>query len=273
MSLLQRLLRPRPPRNAIERGARLVEGRVALVTGGAGVVGAAICRTLAREGAAVAIGYRSHADRAHALAAELTQLGARAGVWQADVRDESQARALVTAAHAALGGIDILVNNAAHAAPPRPFVDRAWADYEEQIDVILKGAVLCSRAAVPLMTARGAGRIINIGTTAVDQVRAAQAAYVAAKAALTGLTRSLAEELGPFGITVNQVVPGLMWTHDREPADGDAVPFRRLSPLRPGLARPEHVADAVAFLASDRAAMITGAYLPVAAGMVMPDPM
>lgn len=272
MSLLRRLRRAPSEAKPLDRGARLVEGRVALVTGGAGVVGSAICRAFAREGASVAIAYHRDGERAQALSAELEQLGVRAGAWQADVRDETEVAHLVAAAIDALGGIDILVNNAAPASPPKPFAERGWADYETQIDVILKGAVLCSRAVVPHMTARGGGRIINVGTTAVDRVSGEQSAYVAAKAALTGLTRSMAEELGPAGITVNQVVPGLMWTRDRDPAEGEAEPFRGLSPLRPGLARPDHVADAVVFLASDRAAMITGAYLPVAAGMIMPGP-
>lgn len=271
MSVLDRFRQRRENPRPLERGARLVDGRVALVTGGAGRVGSAICRTLAREGATVAIGYRSDADRARALVAELTALGARAEAWQVDVRDEAQVRQFVTAAHAAFGAVDILVNNAAPASDPKPFVDRDWSDYETQISVIVQGAVLCTRAVVPAMASRGAGRVINIGTTATHRVRAQQTAYVAAKAALTGVTQSLAEELGPLGITVNQVVPGLMWTEPLDPAAGDAEPFRGLSPLRPGVARPEHVADAVAFLASDRAAMITGAYLPVAAGMVMPE--
>ena len=260
------------PAPRADRGAKLAEGRVALVTGGAGVVGGAICRALALEGAAVAVAFHRSDAKANALAAELQKSGARAGAWRADIRDERDVAALASAVRETLGPIDVLVNNAAPSQQglgDRGFLEQGWDEYQSFVDTVLKGAVLCTKAVLPSMMERRFGRIVNIGTTAVDIVSARINPYVTAKAGLAGFTRSLAEEFGPFGITVNQVVPGCLWTERRPATGGEGQPFRSLSPLHPGMATPDDVADAVAFLASDRARMITGAYLPVAAGLVM----
>lgn len=274
MSLWESLgFRRTRPRERADRGAQLAAGRVALVTGGAGLLGSAICRALAREGAAVAVAFHRSEEKARALVTELETAGARAGAWRADITVESDVRALVAAATAALGPVDVLVNNAAPSPPDvgmRGFLEHGWADYQTYLDTILKGAVHCAQAVLPSMIDRRFGRIVNIGTTSLDRVNAHLNPYVAAKGSLLGFTRSLAEEFGPHGITVNQVVPGWMWSQDRDPREGEGQPFRAMSPLHPGVARPEDVADAVTFLASDRAGMITGAYLPVAAGQVMP---
>jgi 3-oxoacyl-[acyl-carrier protein] reductase len=261
---------PLPPRAG--RGAKLAEGRVALVTGGAGLVGSAICRALALEGAAVAVVFHRSETRAHALVEELRAGGARAAAWRADIRSERDVTAMAGGIADALGAVDVLVNNAAPSPPAvgmRGFLEHGWDDYQTYVDTVLKGSVLCAQAVLPAMMARRFGRIINIGTASVERVNAHLNPYVTAKAGLVGLTRSLAEEFGPYGITVNQVVPGWMWAEDRAPGPGEGEIFRSLSPLHPGVAGPDDVADAVAFLASDRAAMITGAYLPVAAGQVM----
>jgi 3-oxoacyl-[acyl-carrier protein] reductase len=275
MSLFDALRRRHasPPAPPAARGAKLADGRVAIVTGGAGLVGSAICRSLALEGAAVAVAYHRSEAQANALAAELQHAGARAGAWRADIREEAQVAALVAAVCEALGPVDVLVNNAAPSQAglgARGFLHQPWADYQAFVDTVLKGAMLCTRAVLPSMVERRFGRIVNIGTTAVDTVSARVNPYVTAKAGLRGFTRSLAEEFGAYGITVNQVVPGRLWTEARPPAGHEGEPFRSRSPLHPGLATPADVADAVTFLASDRARMITGAYLPVAAGLIMP---
>jgi 3-oxoacyl-[acyl-carrier protein] reductase len=273
MTLFDALRKKRAsPAARADRGAKLAEGRVALVTGGAGVVGSAICRALALEGAAVAVAFHRSEQKAHALVSELQAAGARAGAWRADIRDEQEVATLAAAVRDALGPIDVLVNNAAPSQQglgERGFLNQGWDEYQTFVDTVLKGAVLCTKAVLPSMMERRFGRIINIGTTAVDIVSARINPYVTAKAGLAGFTRSLAEEFGSFGITVNQVVPGCLWTEDRAPAGAEGQPFRSLSPLHPGMAMPDDVADAVAFLASSRARMITGAYLPVAAGLVM----
>lgn len=273
MSLFDTLRAKRPtqaPRT--DRGAKLTDGRVAIVTGGAGVVGTAICRALALEGAAVAVAFHQSEQRAHALVDELQRAGARAGAWRADIRNEQEVESLVAAVRETLGPIDVLVNNAAPSQQglgARGFLHQPWDQYQTFVDTVLKGAVLCTRAVLPSMIDRRFGRIVNIGTTAVDTVSARINPYVTAKAGLVGFTRSLAEEFGPYGITVNQVVPGCLWKEDRAPSGQEGQPFRSLSPLHPGMATPRDVADAVVFLASDRARMITGTYLPVAAGLVM----
>lgn len=265
--------RPSPaPAPRADRGARLVDGRVALVTGGAGIVGTAICRALALEGAAVAVAFHRSEDKAHALVEDLRRAGARAGAWRADIRSEQDVAALAAAVRDALGPIDVLVNNAAPSQQglgDHGFLHQPWEQYQTFVDTVLKGAVLCTKAVLPSMIERRFGRIINIGTTAVDAVSARINPYVTAKAGLIGFTRSLAEEFGPHGITVNQVVPGCLWNEERAPVGEEGQPFRSLSPLHPGMATPDDVADAVVFLASDRARMITGTYLPVAAGLVM----
>lgn len=261
-----------PSSRRADRGAKLTGGRVALVTGGAGVVGSAICRTLSLEGAAVAVAFHRSDAKAHALVAELQAAGGRAGAWRADIRNERDVAALGAAVREALGPIDVLVNNAAPSQQglgERGFLNQDWDAYQGFVDTVLKGAVLCTKAVLPSMIDRRFGRIINIGTTAVDIVSARINPYVTAKAGLVGFTRSLAEEFGSYGITVNQVVPGCLWTEDRAPSGAEGQPFRSLSPLHPGMATPDDVADAVVFLASDRARMITGTYLPVAAGLVM----
>lgn len=264
--------KPAAPAARADRGAKLAQGRVALVTGGAGVVGSAICRALALEGAAVAVAFHRSEQKAQALVDDLRASGARAGAWRADIRDGRDVAALEAAVRETLGPIDVLVNNAAPSQQglgERGFLNQNWDEYQGFVDTVLKGTVLCTKAVLPSMIDRRFGRIVNIGTTAVDIVSARINPYVTAKAGLTGFTRSLAEEFGSFGITVNQVVPGCLWTEDRAPSGAEGQPFRSLSPLHPGMATPDDVADAVVFLASDRARMITGMYLPVAAGLVM----
>ena len=185
-----------------DRGAKLAEGRVALVTGGAGVVGSAICRALALEGAAVAVAFHRSDEKAHALAAELQQAGGRAGAWRADIRNPADVDVLEAAVRAALGPIDVLVNNAAPSQQglgSRGFLEQDWDEYQGFVDTVLKGTVLCTKAVLPSMIERRFGRIINIGTTAVDIVSARINPYVTAKAGLTGFTRSLAGSRLPNG--------------------------------------------------------------------------
>lgn len=277
MSIFDRFRqRPRPWTPAPLTGARLVEGKVAVVTGGGGTVGSAISRVLAAEGARVAVVYRRNETAARAVVGAIRKAGGEAEAWQADIRDEAAVRDAVRAIEERYGSADVLVNNAS-ASPVqvgmRGFLDHRWSDYETYLDTVVKGAVHCTRAVLPAMIRRQSGRIINIGTTALDRVNAHLNPYVTAKGGLLGFTHSLAEEFGRYGITVNQVVPGWMWTADRAPRDGEAEPFRSTSAVYPGVAAPYDVAHAVAFLASDRARMITGVYLPVAAGQIMPSPM
>jgi NAD(P)-dependent dehydrogenase (short-subunit alcohol dehydrogenase family) len=134
---------------------------------------------------------------------------------------------------------------------------------------VVKGTFHCAQAVLPSMVERRRGRIVNMGTTAVHELNGHLNPSVTAKAGLTGLTRSLADEFGRFGITVNEVVPSGVWPYEREPAGDEGRSFRDRSPLGIGMVRPRDVAAAVVFLASDLAGAITGARIPVCAGQIM----
>lgn len=266
--------RPPPPdaRPLVRSEGRLLDGRVAIVTGGAGLAGSAICEQFASEGARVVVGCHRREAEAVALAERLTARGGQAIAVRADVRDAEEVRALVAKAVEQFGPVDVLVNNAS-AMPAevgmKSFLEHAWADYQEYVDTVIKGAFHCSRAVLPSMVERRRGRIVNIGTTAVHEMNGHLNPYVTAKAGLMGMTRSLAAEFGRFGITVNEVVPSAIWGYERDPQGDEGQSFRDRSPLGIGMARPRDVAAAVVFLASDMAAAITGARIPVCAGQVM----
>lgn len=265
---------PAPAREAASpaSGGRHLDGRVALVTGGSGILGSVIAEALAVEGARVAVAYFRRAETAAAVVSRIEHAGGTAFAWRVDVRERADVDAIVRAAAERYGDIEILVNNAATVPTEigmRGFLEHAWPDYQAYLDTVVKGAVNCCQAALPGMVRKGHGRVINIGTTALNEINAHLNPYVTAKGALLGLTRSLAEEFGRHHVTVNLVSPGWVWSADRQPGPEDGRVFRDRSPLGDGLVRPRHVADAVVFLASDRAAAITGATLPVAAGQVM----
>jgi len=239
---------------------------VAIVTGGAGGIGAAICRRLAADGNAVVINYRGRREKAEALAAEL----GNAIAVQADISNEAGAEALYRAATQAYGAVGILVNNASPRINPKPFATSTWSDFQAHIDVQLKGAYLMSKLCVPEMAARKWGRIVNIGSQVIEGPPSiGWTGYAVAKAALATLTRYLAAELGPQGVTVNAVAPGMTETS----LIGD-IPEKlqmmvaRQTPLR-RLATPQDIAAAVAHLVSDDAAFVTGHSLSVNGGLAM----
>ena len=153
----------------------------------------------------------------------------------------------------------------------RPFLEHPWSDFQTYFQTVIGGGHNCARAVLPSMIERRWGRIINIGTTAVSEMCGHLNPYVTAKMGLTGMGRSLAEEFGPHGITVNEAVPSGVWPHERDPEGTEGKSFRDRSPLAPGMPRPRDVPAAVVFLASDMAAAITGARIPVCCGQVMQD--
>ena len=263
---------PMPAQPAPAPHGRQLDGRVALVTGGSGILGSAISEALAAEGARVAVAYFRRAEQAAAVVARIERAGGAAFACKVDVREKTEVDALVRAVGERYGDVEILVNNASTVPTEvgmRSFLEHPWPDYQAYLDTVVKGAVNCCQAVLPAMVRRGRGRVINIGTTALNEINAHLNPYVTAKGALLGLTRSLAEEFGRHHVTVNLVAPGWVWSAAREPGPDDGRVFRDRSPLGDGLVRPRHVADAVAYLASDRAAGITGTSLPVAAGQVM----
>jgi 3-oxoacyl-[acyl-carrier protein] reductase len=239
-------------------------GRVALITGSGRNIGRATALKFASEGAHVIVNARSNEAEANAVADEVRALGVRALVALADVADRPQAQAMVQAGLAEFGRIDILVNNAA-IRPAKPFVDLTQEDWESVRGVVLDGAFYCTHAVVPSMIEHGFGRIVFMtggGAYAGVPIRAHVSA---AKMGLVGLARGLATELGPFGIRVNVVSPGII---DTTRADGTIVPGigdMSRNPLgRRGT--PEEIADTCLYLASEDSSYMTGQTLHVNGG-------
>jgi 3-oxoacyl-[acyl-carrier protein] reductase len=249
-----------------------MQRRVALVTGGGGGIGRAICERLARDGLDVAVAYRGRADRAEAVVEAIRALDgpARAVAIQADLAGADAAEALARKAAQALGPIDVLVNNASPAIGAKAFDELGWADIQAQLDVQVKAAFLLAKACLPGMLARGAGRIINITSQVAEGAPTPTwTAYAMAKAALAAMSRALAAEVGPGGVTVNCVAPGMTETGliGDIPEKAQLIAARQ-TPMR-RLATPADVASAVAHLASPEAGFITGHTLSVNGGTAM----
>jgi NAD(P)-dependent dehydrogenase (short-subunit alcohol dehydrogenase family) len=246
-----------------------LSGRVALVTGAGQGMGRAVAGALAARGAVVVVNDINPAA-AEAAAVELSEGGAAAAAIAADVIDAAAVRAMVEQTVARFGGLHILVNNAGVLRPTK-VIEIAEAEWDWVIAVNLKGTFLCSQAVLPAMQEAGWGRIVNFSSTAGKNVSTVGGAhYTAAKAGILGFTRHLAKEVAASGITVNAVCPGLIDTEMVRATIDDARcdAYARSFPI-PRLGRPEEVAELVAFLASDRAAYITGASLDINGGDLM----
>jgi 3-oxoacyl-[acyl-carrier protein] reductase len=241
-----------------------LDGKVALVTGASGGIGAAIARTLHAQGAAVVLS----GTRRGALDALAGQLGVRAFVCTADLSDVTAADALVEAAQQAAGPLDVLVNNAG-VTRDMLALRMSEEDWQVVLEVDLSAPFRLVRAALRGMLRRRAGRIIGISSIVGATGNAGQANYAAAKAGLIGMTKALAQEVASRGVTVNAVAPGFIATamtarlsEQQRAKLGDAIPLGRLG-------RPEDVAAAVAYLASEEAGWVTGTTLHVNGGMAM----
>jgi 3-oxoacyl-[acyl-carrier protein] reductase len=233
-----------------------LEGKVALIVGGSRGIGAAISRRMAADGASVAMIHLSRADEAAALAAEIGAAGTRALVIQADVADPVALLDAIEATVVRFGRLDILVNNAGLALTG-PLEDYPPDAFDRMFAVNVRAPFLAAQKAAAIMTQ--GGRIITIGSIVADRMPGGGGTlYAASKAALGGLTRGLARDLGSRGITANLVQPGPIDT-ERNPADGPNAADNRtpLAIARHGTA--EEVAGLVSYLASDAAAFVTGA--------------
>lgn len=241
-------------------------GKVALVTGGARGIGAAIVRRLARDGAAVAFTYSSSAAPAQALVAAIESAGGKALALQADSADAVALTQAVDHAARVLGRLDILVNNAG-VAVAGVLDSFALADFDHTLNVNVRAVFVATQAAVRHMGQGGAyGRVITIGSTNSDRVPwPGFSVYGMSKAAIVGLTKGLARDLGPRGITVNNVQPGPVNT-DMNPADGPMAGDMHGLMALDRHADPDEIAGMVAYLAGPESGMVTGASLLIDGG-------
>lgn len=248
-----------------------LKNKVALVTGGATGLGKAVALLLAREGAHVGVNFHTKKAEADTLVAQLrSECGVQAGAIYADVAVENDVTLLFEEAEAALGPVDIVVNNAAYCAKPE-CAELTLEEFRKCVDVNLQGSFLVCREAIRRLRKRKApGRIVNISSqSALRGSQHGKAAYDMTKAGLLGLTRSLALETAADGILVNAVLSGIMHTELLlKEIDANPEGYAKRSPLG-RLAQPEEVAQVVVFLCSDRASYMTGASVDVSGGMAM----
>lgn len=243
-----------------------LNGKTALVTGASRGIGRAIALRLAEDGANVAVIYAGGADKAEAVVNEITALGVNAKAYRCNVADSAAVNETVKAVTNDLGKIDILVNNAGITRDGL-MLRMKDEDFDAVLDTNLKGAFNMIRACYSGFIRKKSGRIINISSVSGIMGNAGQANYSASKAGVIGLTKSVARELASRGITCNAVAPGFIQTDMTENL-GDNNPLLNSIPLG-RMGKPEDIAAAVAFLASDSAAYITGEVLKVDGGLAI----
>lgn len=248
-------------------------GRVALVTGASGELGRVMARTLSRCGADVAVHYLHNASRAEELVAEMQTAGVKSCAVQADITDLDSIQHMGQAIEASLGAPDIVVANAVIQIHPWTSVlEEDPKDYASQFESCVMQSVYLAKTFVPAMKRKRWGRFIAINTESAVEAAANSSAYVAGKRGLDGIVRVLAKEVGEDQVTVNQIAPG--WTISDSDRHRDTTPemderYRQTVPLK-RRGTDQEVANVVAFVASDLASFITGAYIPVCGGRVMP---
>lgn len=242
--------------------------KTVLITGASRGIGAAAARRFARGGYDVGINYKTSRDRAQALARELSELGAKTALYPCDVARQDQAAGMVADFLEDFGRLDVLVCNAG-LARQELFTDISWESWREMLGVNLDGVFSCCQAALPHMIHRKAGKILTLSSMWGQVGASCEVAYSAAKAGVIGLTKALAQEVGPSGITVNCVAPGVIETEmngllspETKAALAQDTPLERLG-------KPEDVAETLYFLASPAGDFFTGQVLAPNGGFVL----
>ncbi len=241
-------------------------GRAALITGSSRGIGRAIALHLATQGASIAVNYLRNEEAAKQVQETIRSNEGQAVLVQGDISVPEQAERVVDTAHEAFGRLDVLVNNAGFNRDTlllRMSVD----DWDEVMAINLRGAFLCTKAALRHMLRQRWGRVINIGSVAGIAGNAGQANYAAAKAGLTGFTKAVAREMGSRGITANVVAPGLVRTELTKDVPQEMVDLAMQRIFVGRLGTPEDIAACVAYLASEEASYISGQVLPVDGGL------
>ncbi|MBV8703886.1 MAG: glucose 1-dehydrogenase [Acetobacteraceae bacterium] len=244
-----------------------MKGRVVLITGALAGIGRSTALAAASEGYRIVVSGRNTQTGA-ALETELRALGAEAQFITADVRNENEVQALIEGAAARFGRIDVAVNNAGTEGSPAPIVDQTPEAYAATFETNVLGVLLCMKHELRVMQPQGSGSIVNVSSTMGSRGAPNASLYVASKHAVEGLTKSGALEAAPFGVRVNAVAPGPVETgmldrftgsQDRKAGLLASIPLRRAG-------KPEEIADAILFLASDKASFVTGQIINVNGG-------
>jgi 3-oxoacyl-[acyl-carrier protein] reductase len=245
-----------------------LEGKAALVTGASRGIGREIALELAREGAKVAVNYSGSEAKANEVVDEIKRLGGEAFAVQCNVADGESVQSMVKETISHFGSLDILVNNAG-ITKDNLLMRMKESEWDDVININLKGVFLCTKAATRQMMKQRSGRIINISSIVGVSGNPGQANYVAAKSGVIGLTKTAAKELAPRGITVNAVAPGFISTDmtDELPEDVRSEMLKQIPLNRMG--DPKDIAGVVSFIASDASSYMTGQTLHVDGGMVM----
>ena len=247
----------------------MLKDKVAIITGSSRGIGASTAKMLASHGAKVTVNYTSNKEAGDSVVAEINSNGGTAILVQADVTDRNQVDAMMAVTREKLGPVDILINNANMDFPIMPFEQFSWDDFERKLVNEMKASFYCCQAAIPDMIERKAGSIINISSGLSRSPMPGFIAHTSAKSALDAFSKALATELGPHGIRVNVVAPGLTLTDAtaNQPKEMHETIAYHTPLKRIGL--PDDVAGAILFFCTDASGFVSGSYLPVSGGIQM----